>query len=1153
MKKYFVLITLIYLIVSLSAKIEFEQLPEAVLLNYTNSDVRIEETEYTLAVPAVNIELIIESCQISEYDKAGNLIESRSDDGKSFMEYTGNFVMRDLNAHRVLIKNSQETEKGVRILNNLKMKLSTNEIIPIPDQISASFLPLYKMMADNFDRSYLISAEIVPSKMLVIAPNNAVLLSTLELFKEWKNARGIETNIVTLDETGNTASSIKNYLQEIYETEEVPPDFVVLVGDVEEQGNPYHLPSFFIGVEQDVTDHPYTMLEGEDYFPELLIGRFSIDDAQDLYNIVSKIVNYEKNPYLTDPSWFEKALIAAGNYSGSPPYPVTPVQVSKWLKEKLIDYGYDQVSEVYFPPTYPGTDQIINAINEGVGFASYRGWGNANGWEFPDFDRTDIADLNNGLQLPVVTSIVCNTCDFANSVDPCFGEAFIQKDNGGCVSIVGPSDLHTSTEFNNAIFSGFYYGLLDEAIHTFGTAVLRGKLELYENYPLDQDPDGDVEFYYHVYNILGDPSLSMWTAVPETISCDMPEYVSLGLNHLELDLPDLDGGIATAMKQDEFLEIGMIENDQVTLFLDPQTTGEITITITKANHKPYINSINVVQEDIDVGLEEYSTNVELSAGNIVDINITLKNYGNQTASSVTANLATESQYITINDDFGDYGDLSPAQSATESYQFTIDPECPDQETVSFDLLLSTGQTAKIEMIISSVLFSVTDFYISDANGFLDPGETSNISVTIQNMSSIYSQGIEAEVISLCDAVEITSGTMVFGDLNANETASDLFEVSVNSDCVIGRQATFELTLSDNSGHTASTHFTVEIGEVTNSTPTGPDSYGYYAYDNFDVDNEGEPFNESPTYFWEEIDPALGGSGSVFEMGDDSSESVPLPFSFKYYGVDHDSITICSNGWISFQTTWYANFRNWSIPSAIGPYAMVAAYWDDLIGPLNGSEHDPMRICYYYEEDQDRFIIEWNECVNRHDNSSVEKFELILYDPSIYQTGDGNGEIQVNYHTINNPDDNGNYSTLGIENHLQSDGLLYSYANLFPASASPLQSGLAIKYTTDPPDIYTPYDDDLLPSVFLVGNYPNPFNPSTTIRFNLEQESEVILNIYNLKGQLIKILTQENYSAGIHELVWDGRNETENVMPSGIYFYKLSAAGKTAIKKCVLMK
>ncbi len=88
---------------------------------------------------------------------------------------------------------------------------------------------------------------------------------------------------------------------------------------------------------------------------------------------------------------------------------------------------------------------------------------------------------------------------------------------------------------------------------------------------------------------------------------------------------------------------------------------------------------------------------------------------------------------------------------------------------------------------------------------------------------------------------------------------------------------------------------------------------------------------------------------------------------------------------------------------------------------------------------------------------------------------------------------------------------------------------------------------------LIGNYPNPFNPTTAIGFALKQSETVSLVIYNIKGQKIKTLTNEKYGSGEHTIVWDGKDSDNNYVSSGIYLYKLNAGTYTKSKKMILMK
>ena len=86
------------------------------------------------------------------------------------------------------------------------------------------------------------------------------------------------------------------------------------------------------------------------------------------------------------------------------------------------------------------------------------------------------------------------------------------------------------------------------------------------------------------------------------------------------------------------------------------------------------------------------------------------------------------------------------------------------------------------------------------------------------------------------------------------------------------------------------------------------------------------------------------------------------------------------------------------------------------------------------------------------------------------------------------------------------------------------------------------------------NYPNPFNPKSTIKFSIPQKGMVELNIYNIKGQLVKTMINESLDAGIHKLDWNGIDNTNKSVVSGVYFYKLNFDDeKILTKKMLLLK
>jgi hypothetical protein len=91
------------------------------------------------------------------------------------------------------------------------------------------------------------------------------------------------------------------------------------------------------------------------------------------------------------------------------------------------------------------------------------------------------------------------------------------------------------------------------------------------------------------------------------------------------------------------------------------------------------------------------------------------------------------------------------------------------------------------------------------------------------------------------------------------------------------------------------------------------------------------------------------------------------------------------------------------------------------------------------------------------------------------------------------------------------------------------------------------------SKMLSQNYPNPFNPETTISFNLPKAGNADLSIYNVKGQLVKTLISSELASGDHSVVWNGKDKNDKDVSSGMYFYRLTANGRSESMKMLLMK
>jgi flagellar hook assembly protein FlgD len=85
------------------------------------------------------------------------------------------------------------------------------------------------------------------------------------------------------------------------------------------------------------------------------------------------------------------------------------------------------------------------------------------------------------------------------------------------------------------------------------------------------------------------------------------------------------------------------------------------------------------------------------------------------------------------------------------------------------------------------------------------------------------------------------------------------------------------------------------------------------------------------------------------------------------------------------------------------------------------------------------------------------------------------------------------------------------------------------------------------------NFPNPFNPTTTIKYDLKDAGKVTLKVYNMLGQEVRTLVSRNESAGFKSVVWDGRDNSGKMVSSGLYIYRLEAGKFIKSHKMLLVK
>jgi methionine-rich copper-binding protein CopC len=129
--------------------------------------------------------------------------------------------------------------------------------------------------------------------------------------------------------------------------------------------------------------------------------------------------------------------------------------------------------------------------------------------------------------------------------------------------------------------------------------------------------------------------------------------------------------------------------------------------------------------------------------------------------------------------------------------------------------------------------------------------------------------------------------------------------------------------------------------------------------------------------------------------------------------------------------------------------------------------------------------------------------------------------------------------------------------LYIAGHQGAYAGANTELTLVSSEFATDAEDDesqVIPNEFrLNDNYPNPFNPTTSIEFELPRSSHVTIEIFNLLGQRVSKLTDEEYPAGSHRVIWNGMSSDGHIVSTGVYFYRIVAGDFIESKKMLLLK
>jgi len=565
-------------------------------------------------------------------------------------------VFRDFRIVRVEIHpvRYNPVSKKMEVVTSVKLKLKYNGHAPVINPrtapvrpIAPSFDKLYRSFITNYEsfkRQTRGTMDTAEDLMLCIMPDE--LYDSFQAYADWKRRSGINVKTVKFSDFGGTAGNpvrVRNYIADAYHNWDTPPTYVLLVGD---DGV---FPKKEISYDYTFAyDDYFVEIDGNDYFPEMMIGRLTNKHDYRMRVMIKKFQMYEETPYMEDTSWFMKGICCSNNEHES------QVTTKEYTRDLMLnDGGFTSVDAMMSDGDYDtrctySLSDVINALNEGRSYLNYRGEGWYDGWwaNCTDFRINDVSRLHNGQKFTFFTSIGCGVAMFDFEYGNCFGEELIEKGTlsnpSGAIAFVGPTS-NTHTTYNNKIDKGIYKGMFKEGLNTPGEALLRGKLYMYNVFG---GSDTRVPYHYRIYHVLGDPSIHIWKKIPRKVTVTHDSEIAVGATSSQVHVTYQDNHTAvknarvTFTGTNGFFAIGLTDSNGDATVNNLNSTGltQYRVTVTGDDVYPYKGVVDISAS----GTEEYEAGSvrvypnPFGSGQGVKIQITRNN--NQPVSVVIYNI-----------------------------------------------------------------------------------------------------------------------------------------------------------------------------------------------------------------------------------------------------------------------------------------------------------------------------------------------------------------------------------------------------------------------------------------------------------------------------------------------------------------------------------
>ena len=637
-------------------------------------------------------------------------------------------------------------------------------------------------------------------EMLVICPDQ--YMDAMQPYVEWKNQSGRPTTIVSVSEAGgNNDNALKSYIQNYYDDANHNLGYILFVGDYSDI-TPHSM-------NGGRSDNWFGQLEGNDYYLEVLVGRFSVQNVNDVNTHVNKVLYYERD-MPEGLTWLNKGIgVSANEGAGNGHFGEADYVHINYVRDTLLHYTYEAVTQQY-SGVGSGTSAaaISNDVNAGASIINYCNHGSQTSWAVANYSNSHVNALVNDDKWPYIWSVACNNGQFDGT---CFGEAWLRATNnstgtptgaiGGMFSWISQPwqpPMYGQDEMVDILTE---WRSTDKFCHTFGGASLNGNMYVLDAAPSD---NGDT---HNTWILFGDPSLMVRTDNPVSmnVSCS-PSTLMLGMSEMQISAQNTAFGIATLMMNGEVICSSNIVNGECTMHFNPlNEVGTATLTMLGYNKVTEIMSIEILPAEGPFITVDNSTPTFTPVNVETNLSISFKNVGvDPTDGTTTVTLSCPSHSITILDETATFEVLNANETVTltDAFSFIVNEGTMDGTRFQINVTMTDNSHTWEGKVFVTAGQAILDYIDASWSGNFVPGEEQSIVANFQNIGHYMATNAIATITCDNEYVTILNDSVQVGTIDPEGLAYCPFQIAIDEACPQTEQITLNFTMQADGGLTA---------------------------------------------------------------------------------------------------------------------------------------------------------------------------------------------------------------------------------------------------------------------------------------------------------------------------------------------------------------